>query len=56
MEILEQIQKSLSKNVWKPDYITLVDSDPRWRALDVIEKEKGIKNRMVPGKIQTLQR
>jgi len=43
MEILEQIQKSLSNNVWKPDYITLVDSDPRWRALDVIEKEKGIK-------------
>ena len=43
MEILEKLQEAFRNNVWKPELLTMVDSDPRWRAIDLIEKEKGIK-------------
>jgi len=43
MNILEQLQKEFKNNVWKPEHLTMVDSDPRWRAIDIIEKETGIK-------------
>jgi len=42
MRIIEQLQNVFNKNVWKPDYLTKIDSDPRWRAIDVIEEKKGI--------------
>lgn len=42
MGIIEQLQNVFSKNVWKPDHLTKIDSDPRWRAIDVIEEKKGI--------------
>lgn len=42
MEILKQLQKAFKDNVWRPDLITKVDSDPRYRAITLIEKELGI--------------
>lgn len=42
-EILAKVQEALKTNVWRPDFITEVDSDPRWRALDLIKEQKGVK-------------
>ena len=42
MEILKQLQEAFKDNVWQPNLITKVDSDPRYRAIPLIEKELGI--------------
>lgn len=43
MKILKQLQEAFKDNVWMPDLLTKVDSDARWRAIDVIEEVKEIK-------------
>lgn len=32
-----ELLKKFEGNVWKPGYLTEIDSDPRWRTLDLIE-------------------
>jgi hypothetical protein len=43
VKILNKLQEAFKNNVWMPDLLTKVDSDARWRAIDVIEEIKGIK-------------
>lgn len=36
-ELLNKLQENLKELTWKPDFITEVDSDPRWEALRAIK-------------------
>ena len=36
--LLYELKLTLKANVWSPGFITEVDSDPRYRALDLIEE------------------
>lgn len=37
-DLLKGLKETFKGNVWAPDFITVIDSDPRYRALDVIER------------------
>lgn len=37
-ELLNKLQDNLGYLSWAPDFITKIDSDPRWEALRMIEK------------------
>lgn len=37
-ELLNKLQNNLSYLSWAPDFITKLDSDPRWEAIRMIEK------------------
>ena len=42
LTLVEKLQEAFKENVWSPDFITRIDSDPRYRTLDAIEEKTGI--------------
>lgn len=40
--IKEELVKEFEGNVWRPDYLNEIDSDPRYRALDLIEEIENV--------------